>query len=119
KKTSSQGLDPALESIYRRLCELSRPLTRIQQLDIEAETYLLLKDALREDLARGTGEQSVFLVAEGEPQTTPNGLLPDVRIDSLSVLQKNNPLAWVGLGRSFGLHLLETATSLEALRLDL
>lgn len=118
-KQSLFNLDPVIEESYGRLCELSRVLLHLKQIDLSPETYLFLKDALPADLTKGVGEQSVLLTAEGDGHPVRSGLLSKVLVDVLPVLQKNNPLAWVSLTRSYARHLLENASTLEALKLEL
>lgn len=113
------GLDPTLDSIYKRLQELSQVLAQLKPVDIEPETRLFLKEALPAELIKDAGEQSLFFAAEGAQAIFQNNLLPNVLLDPLSILQKNNPLGWMGLTRSFSKHLLENASSLEALKMDL
>ncbi len=116
------GLDPALEAVYKRLQELSRILAQLKPVDIEPETRLFLKEVLPGELIKDAGEQSLFFSAEGEQPTANNGLLPllpNVLLDPLPILQKNNPLGWMGLTSAFSQHLLENASSLESLKLDL
>lgn len=106
-----------LDEIHPRLCELSRLLLPLRKLDVEAETYLFLKDVLPHEWLKEGGEQTVFLQGEGaEPST--EGVLSGVLIDALSVLQKNNPLAWVGLADSFARQLVSGASVVESLKLD-
>jgi len=118
-KQSPAGLETFIEETYARLGQISRLLTHLKPLEVDAETLLFLKDILPAELVKQAGEQSVFLTAEGEREAVAPHLLPDVLVDTLSILQKNNPLGWVGLTRGFSRHLLENASSLEALKLDL
>lgn len=121
-KQTGFALDSQLEAIYMRLTELSRIVTQLKPLAIEAETLLFLKDALPAELIQDAGEQSVFLVEEGIHYTGRDPLysqLPNVLLDSLSILQRSNPLGWMGLTRSYTRHLLENASSMESLKLDL
>lgn len=121
-KQTGFTLDSNLEGIYKRLNELSRILIQLKPLDIEPETLLFLKDALPVELIKDAGEQSVFLSEEGQSnETLASSLpqLPNVLLDSLSILQRSNPLGWMGLTQSYSRHLLENASSLESLKLDL
>ncbi|HEY9685765.1 MAG TPA: hypothetical protein V6C52_02190 [Coleofasciculaceae cyanobacterium] len=117
--SGKHSIEPVLGESYARLCGLSQMLKHLRQLELAPETYLFLKDALPADLLKNAGEQSILLVAEGEGNPVLPGLLPKVLVDSLSILQKNNPLAWVGLTRSYTRHLLGSASSLETLKQDL
>jgi hypothetical protein len=118
-KQAPSGLDSVIESIYTRLKSVSRILAQIKTLDLEPEMFLFLKDILPAELTKDAGEQSVFLTPEGEGTSPTNSLFSGVLLDSLSILHKNNPLGWVGLTQSYSRHLLETASSLESLKLDL
>lgn len=118
-KQAAPNLDPTLSALSLRLQELSRILLQLKPFELEAETHLFLKDALPIELTKDAGEQSVFLVTEGEPNPVPGNALPGVLIDSLSVLQKNNPLAWVGLTKAYSRYLLENASPIGTLRTDL
>lgn len=118
-KQTVTGLEPLIADIHAHLSRISRVLVHLKPLEVESETLLFLKDILIPDLVKDAGEQSVFLVPEGAQNVLEYQLLPNVLLDTLSVLQKNNPLGWVGLARSYGCHLLENASSLEALKLDL
>lgn len=117
-KQGGFGLDPALAGIYQRLGQLSKFLLQLKQIDIEPETYLFLKDALPAELTKQSGEQTVLLVAEGESQAD-TLTLPNVLIDELSILNKNNPLSWVTLTRGYTRHLLNSSSALESLKLEL
>jgi hypothetical protein len=118
-KQAPAGLEPLIEETYARLGRISRLLTHLKPLEVEAETLLFLKEVLPAELVKDAGEQSVFLAAEGEREPFAPHLLSNVLVDTLSVLQKNNPLGWVGLTRGFSRHLMENASALEALKLDL
>ncbi len=118
-KQAPAGLEPLIDEIHARLGQISRLLIHLKPLEVEAETLLFLKDILPAELIKEAGEQSVFLSPEGEADIWAQHLLPNVLVDTLSILQKNNPLGWVGLTRGFSRHLLENASSLEALKLDL
>jgi hypothetical protein len=87
--------------------------------DLEPEMFLFLKDVLPTELTKDAGEQTVFLAAEGEGRQAAHGLFSKVLMDPISILQKNNPLGWVGLSQSYSHYLLENASSLEALKLEL
>ena len=103
-----------LNDIYPRLAELSRFLLQLKPIEVEAETYLFLKDVLPVDWLKEGGEQTVFLTPENTPD--PEHVLSGVLIDQLSVLQKNNPLAWVGLAQAFAKHLVTTGGELQTLK---
>jgi hypothetical protein len=118
-KQAPAGLEPLIEEIYARLGQISRLLIHLKPLEVEAETLLFLKDILPADLVKEAGEQSVFLAPEGLQDSFAPHLLPNVLVDTLSILQKNNPLGWVGLTSGFSRHLQENASSLEALKLEL
>lgn len=118
-KQTAIGLEPLIAEIHAHLSQISRVLVHLKPLEVEPETLLFLKDILAPDLVKDAGEQSVFLAPEGEQNTLEHHLLPNVLLDTLSVLQKNNPLGWAGLARGFGCYLLANASSLEALKLDL
>ncbi len=116
-KQAAELPEALLDEIYPRLCALSRFLLTSRKLDVEPETYLFLKDVLPPDWLKEEGEQTVFLQEEGFalPQGEP---LAGVLLDHLSVLQKNNPLAWVGLARTFSHKLVANASLVESLKLD-
>jgi hypothetical protein len=117
-KQSASVCESLIETLYSRLKELSRIVCRLKELKVVSETHLFLKDVLPVDLLKQAGEHSVFLSAEGgEHFALPD--LPNVLIDSLSVVQKNNPLAWVSLSKAYSGFLLESTSSLESLKLDL
>jgi hypothetical protein len=118
-KQAPAGLEPLIEEIYARLGQISRLLIHLKPLEVESETLLFLKDILPHELIKEAGEQSVFLSPEGDQEALPPHLLSNVLVDTVSVLQKNNPLGWVGLTQGFSRHLLENASSLEALKLEL
>jgi hypothetical protein len=118
-KQAPIGMEGLLSSLGQRLNELERLLIRMKPLDLEPETLLFLKDILPQDLTREAGEQSVFLSSSAIEDSLPPALLPGVLIDTLPVLQKNNPLGWVGLTNGFSRYLLGNASSLEALKIDL
>lgn len=125
---SGRGDDPdqAFLSLSTEVASLLRPASRIlshlKTLQVEPETALFLRDALPEPLTQPAGEQSVFLIAEGDTQSLA-GLSarltsPFVLLETLSVLQKNNPLGWLSLTQGYARHLLTTAASLESLKLE-
>lgn len=117
-KQSVSGCEAIMETTYNRLRELSKIACRLKELKVVSETHLFLKDVLPADLLKQAGEHSVFLSGEGSDEAfLPS--LSKVLIDPLSVLQKNNPLAWVGLSKAYSRFLLETTSSLESLKLDL
>ncbi|WP_303674074.1 hypothetical protein [Vampirovibrio chlorellavorus] len=117
-KQSAAACETLLETLYSRLKALSQLLCRLSALQIASETHLFLKDVLPDSLLKQAGEHSVFLGAEGAHDLAfPS--LNRVLVDRLSVLQKNNPLAWVGLCQSYAQHLLQSSSALEALKLDL
>lgn len=118
-KQPASALDPAIDAIYSRLKQVSGILCQMKAFDLEPEMFLFLKDVLPAELTRDAGEQSVFLAPEGETRQPAHGLFSQVLMDSLSILQKNNPLSWVGLTQSYSHHLLENASSLETIKLDL
>jgi hypothetical protein len=111
------GLDSFVAETYERLSHLSRTLLQLGHFNVEAETYLFLKDTLPKDLTKAAGEQSVLLTAENNAEK-PHPL-PGVLFEPLSILQKGNPLAWVGLTRAYSQFLLEHSSTLESLKLDL
>lgn len=122
-KQEPLGLGSGFSDIYTRLKTLSQVLTHIKTLELAPETHLFLRDVLPVellcDLGKHAGEQSVFLVGEGQTDLCRGDLLDNVLIGSLSVLQKNNPLGWMGLTQPYSGYLLENASSLEALKLEL
>lgn len=122
-KQTVSSPDALVIETYRRLCELSQILVRFKSFDVESEVFLFMKDALPEDLTKQAGEQSVFLTAEDEASLLKapalSGVLPDMLVDTLSILQKNNPLAWVGLTQAYARHTVDTTSVLEALKLEL
>jgi hypothetical protein len=81
--------------------------------------HLFLKDVLPAELTKNAGEQSVFLAPEGEARQPVHSLFPQVFIDPLSILQKNNPLGWAGLTQGYSQYLFENTSSLETIKLDL
>lgn len=121
-KQAGFALDSNLDAIYQRLTELSQVLIQLKPLDIEPETLLFLKDILPTELIKDAGEQSVFLAEEGKRPaegTHRFPQLPNVLLDPLSILQRSNPLGWMNLTQSYSRYLLENASSLESLKLDL
>ncbi len=117
-KQSTAACETLMETTYARLQALSQVLCRLKELTVSSETHLFLKDVLPETLLKQAGEHSVFLGPEGL-QEWDLPVLPNVLFDRLSIFQKNNPLAWVGLCQSYARFLLESATALESLKLDL
>jgi hypothetical protein len=118
KQLAANGCEAVIETTYSRLKELSQIVCRLKELTVVSETHLFLKDVLPVDLLKQAGEHSVFLSLEGCESVALPGL-PNVLIDSLSVVQKNNPLAWVSLSKAYSGFLLESTSSLESLKLDL
>ncbi len=116
-KKGDTGFETLIESLHLRLQELSQVLCHLQPLSLVPETHLFLKEALPGELTQAAGEQSVFLAPEGKALSLPS--LSQVFVDSLPVLQKNNPLAWVRLSQSFSRFLAESTSSLESLKLEL
>lgn len=117
-KQNTSGCEAVIEALHARLRELSEIASRLQALKVVSETHLFLKDVLPADLLQSAGEHSVFLTAEGQGDLQLPAL-PKVLIDGLSVLQKNNPLAWVSLSKAYSRFLLDTTSSLESVKLDL
>lgn len=91
---------------YTKLQELSRLLGQLYSRGPLPEISLFLADALPMELTQAAGEQALILEAEWpEPaELALNGVL----LERLSVLQRNNPLAWVTLGNAFARHHAQT-----------
>lgn len=117
-KQNTSGCETIIGATHARLRELSEIASRLQALRVVSETHLFLKDVLPADLLQSAGEHSVFLTAEGQGDLKLPAL-SKVLVDGLSVLQKNNPLAWVSLSKAYSRFLLDTTSSLESVKLDL
>lgn len=113
-----QEIYALIREIYTGLRDWSQILLQFRHLDIEPETFLFLKDALPADLTQDAGEQTVFLSAEGQQHSIPQPLTSRVLIDHLSILDKNNPLAWVDLTQAYAAHLLTSASTLTQWKQD-
>lgn len=124
RDASEEDIQSLLTEVRAPLRAVSRLVLALKSLQPEPETFLFLRDALPEGLLRSSGEQSIFLTPEGEAALLPTGLSPRlapplVLLDTLSVLQKNNPLGWLGLTAAYSAHIRETAVTLEAFKLEL
>lgn len=117
-KQTAASCETIIEETQAHLKSLSQVMCHLQALQVVSETHLFLKDVLPADLLKSAGEHSVFLTAEGQ-RDLGFPALPQVLVDPLSVLQKNNPLAWVSLTQAYSQSLLDNTSSLESLKLDL
>lgn len=117
-KSGTQGHEGMIAALYTQLKTLSGLLCKLRELPLAPETFLFLKEVLPPDLLKSVGEQSIFLCAEGEQLEAVPGL-PNILIDGLSVLQKNNPLAWLPLTQSYSGFLTQHASSLAAIKVEL
>jgi hypothetical protein len=116
-KQSPVALQTVFAETGQRLTQLTRTLLQLGRFTVEPETYLFLKEALPPELVKDAGEQSVILTADNQPvQSYP---LQGVLLDSLPLLQKGNPLAWVTLTQAYARYVLENSSVLETLKLEL
>ncbi len=96
----------------RKLQELTRLLYQLYPAKAMAESYLFTKDALPVELI--DQERSVILEAELSQPPSVGTPLEDVLLLQLPLLQKNNPLGWVGLVYPFALKIAQKALASES-----
>lgn len=101
-KTNSMEntLQALFSKTFQTLSQLTRVLIAAGVREIQPETHLFLKDALPEELTCKTGEYTVLLDSES-PSSLRDALHSligsPLQVAGLPVLQKNNPLGWLGL----------------------
>lgn len=110
-----QELIPALRALYQRVCKLSQFLVHQQIFRVLPETQIFLEATLPYSLINHHEQQSVYLIAEGENPLQLSGNLPEILINALPILQRNNPLGWVGLGAALTQELLSQNTIMDGL----
>jgi hypothetical protein len=112
-------LVPVMEALYFRLCKLTQLLVHQQLFRVHPETQMFMAAALPYGLYPCQGEPSVFLLPEGDNLSRLASEFPDVMMDALSILQRNNPLGWMGLAESFTNKLLANNPVVEELIQDI
>ncbi|MEM0951348.1 MAG: hypothetical protein AAGI66_04290 [Cyanobacteria bacterium P01_H01_bin.74] len=123
-------LCPAFLSVKKQLDALTKLMASHQALRVLPETQLFLKDSIPSVLLDSKQAQSVFLTTDNQFEAavteagTQNFLmdlpepLDQYTFSVLPLLQRNNPLAWVGLAQSFSEKLIQTVFSAEKQRLN-
>lgn len=117
QKQLGTQLERAVYEPYAALGRLTEMLQRLYKGNPPAEAYLFLKEALPEKFARQLDreyELTVVLDAEGDMPVAPDWNLDGLLVPVLSILQKNNPLAWVALNRTFARNLYRESAEVQA-----
>ncbi len=103
---------------YQALQDLSQALLKLTNHTFPAEGHLFLRDALPEELQAKSGHLSVLIEAEGQANALESLGFDheEVLVGALSVLQKTNPLAWLGVINPYGRYLAKHQASLNQMR---
>lgn len=107
-----------LASHYVTLQELSLALLKLTNHTFPAEGHLFLRDALPEELQAKSGHLTVLIEAEGhETDLAKLGFeQQEVLVGTLSVLEKTNPLSWIGAIQPYGQYLAKNQANIKQLR---
>ena len=115
-KALGAQLERCVYEPYAALCGLSDRLQRLYKGLPSDEIYLFLKEALPEKFIQQREQDcqlTVVLDAEGDNAVCTDWDLDGVLVPSLSILQKDNPLSWVTLNRTFARQLFRESALIQ------
>lgn len=115
ERNALEKLNQIVYGPYQTLSRLSQFLNSYLQGNVLPETYVFLQDALSEKFSRQQQQQTVIFQNEGDVSQEAPFLLDNVLIESVSILNKNNPLGWVGLVQRFVEDLYQQSSVAETL----